>query len=333
MKIYKSNYFKWQIPVITEKHSYELISKDSSLGSENITYIAFPWSQIVDLYQKEKLIEENLSIEDFVSTHLPKGLLSCDCVFTVCQTFNYKKLLPSLSKIGLDLVFVPHATKRNIAQIAQEFGVEILPYPLFPVNTSNSADTKSLLYSFIGNILYQGADIESRDRATRIRTKLMYDVNHPSNTIVFPIESWHFDSIVYKRDVFGKRLNAVEETRIKLRTIKYKEVLSKSRYALCPRGIGPASIRFWEALGAGAIPVNISDDFWLPGEEYFDWDSCVVNVKEADILDIPDILSHISEEQEIEMRRNALRAFKMFTGENFISPIKYKLLGQVPEID
>jgi len=177
--------------------------------------------------------------------------------------------------------------------------------------------------------IIKGGEELAKDRASKLRYNLTYNINHPNHTMVYPTNGWHFNEYVYKRDIYGKKLNRVELPLIHLRTKKYKEVLSNSRYSLCPRGIGPASIRFWESLGAGAIPVNISDDFWLPGEDYFNWDSCVVTVKEKDILDIPDI----SKEQEHELRENALNVFKMFTGENFISPIKHKLLGVFPELD
>lgn len=44
---------------------------------------------------------------------------------------------------------------------------------------------------------------------------------------------------------------------------RYRELLSRSRFVLCPRGKGTSSFRLYETLAAGRVPVIISDD-WLP---------------------------------------------------------------------
>ncbi|WP_375464263.1 exostosin family protein [uncultured Methylobacterium sp.] len=43
----------------------------------------------------------------------------------------------------------------------------------------------------------------------------------------------------------------------------YSETMAQSKFALCPRGLGPSSVRRWEASYSGAIPVLI-DDFTRP---------------------------------------------------------------------
>ncbi len=44
---------------------------------------------------------------------------------------------------------------------------------------------------------------------------------------------------------------------------RYAELVQRSKFVLCPRGHGPSSFRLYEALGAGRVPVVVSDD-WLP---------------------------------------------------------------------
>ena len=44
----------------------------------------------------------------------------------------------------------------------------------------------------------------------------------------------------------------------------YKDVISRSKIILCPRGTGPGSIRTWEVLSSGKLPIIISDNFKLP---------------------------------------------------------------------
>ncbi len=48
------------------------------------------------------------------------------------------------------------------------------------------------------------------------------------------------------------------ERRIALKA-DYSDILARSKFALCPRGNGPSSIRRWEAVYSGAIPVLIDD--------------------------------------------------------------------------
>ncbi|MHB1467706.1 MAG: exostosin domain-containing protein [Solirubrobacteraceae bacterium] len=44
---------------------------------------------------------------------------------------------------------------------------------------------------------------------------------------------------------------------------RFRDVLARSRFVLCPRGNGTSSVRLYESLAAGAVPVIVADD-WLP---------------------------------------------------------------------
>lgn len=52
----------------------------------------------------------------------------------------------------------------------------------------------------------------------------------------------------------------------------------RSRYMLCPRGVGITSFRLYEAMQLGAVPVYVSDKHWLPYADELDWESfCVLD--------------------------------------------------------
>jgi hypothetical protein len=68
----------------------------------------------------------------------------------------------------------------------------------------------------------------------------------------------------------------------------YVQTLLRSKFVLCPRGIGPSSWRLFETMRIGRVPVVISDD-WVPPQG-IDWDSFVVRVPEAEVNGIPDLL-------------------------------------------
>ena len=61
-----------------------------------------------------------------------------------------------------------------------------------------------------------------------------------------------------------------------------------SYFGLAPRGYGKTSYRLYEIMQLGSVPVYISDDFWLPWSEDFDWDRAIIRCKPED-LDILDL--------------------------------------------
>lgn len=69
---------------------------------------------------------------------------------------------------------------------------------------------------------------------------------------------------------------------------RFEESIHASKFILCPRGRGSGSVRVYEAMRAGRVPVIISDA-WVPPRGP-DWASCSIRVKEADIKRIPQIL-------------------------------------------
>jgi hypothetical protein len=123
------------------------------------------------------------------------------------------------------------------------------------------------------------------------------------------IGNWHFDNVVYSSKQNNKfELNETDSDYV--RTQKYNELLINSRYSLCPSGSGPNSIRFWEALATGSIPILLADTLELPQHEL--WDSAIVKLNEKDIGILTDILSNISTSDEESRRANCLKIYQHF---------------------
>jgi len=80
----------------------------------------------------------------------------------------------------------------------------------------------------------------------------------------------------------------------------YARVISNSSFVLCPRGVGTASYRIFEAMKAARVPVIISDQ-WVPPEE-LDWESFSLRTRERDVLSI------FSRLEELEPHAAALGA-------------------------
>lgn len=66
--------------------------------------------------------------------------------------------------------------------------------------------------------------------------------------------------------------------------------LANSDYSLCARGAGNFSIRFYETLSAGRIPLYVDTGAPLPFEDQIDWDRYLVRVRPRDARRVADIL-------------------------------------------
>jgi hypothetical protein len=206
--------------------------------------------------------------------------------FTVCQHIYYEKIIPILEKMGIDTLFTPHAQLHK--KISNK--IKIMPLAHFAVNGIPPSSSKNIFYSFVGT-------------NTHWTRKEIFTMKHPKEAVILQRKNWHW---------WGK--NQEQEK------VEYQDILARSRFSLCPRGTGPSTIRFWESLQAGAIPVVIADDFVLP--DGFNWKEAIIQIPEKNTKSLNDVLQKISPEQEKRMRVNCLRAFHLFSGENFISNIR-----------
>ena len=68
--------------------------------------------------------------------------------------------------------------------------------------------------------------------------------------------------------------------------VEYAETLRRSRFFVCPRGNGVGSVRLFETMKAGRVPIIVSDSYVLPVG--VDWSSCSVQVAEKDVAIFPE---------------------------------------------
>lgn len=79
---------------------------------------------------------------------------------------------------------------------------------------------------------------------------------------------------------------------------RYLELIARSKFVLCPRGLGPSTFRLYETMAAGRVPVIISDQ-WLPPER-IPWASCSIPIPERSVNELPTILE-AHEERWVEL--------------------------------
>jgi hypothetical protein len=81
---------------------------------------------------------------------------------------------------------------------------------------------------------------------------------------------------------------------------EYLSVLNNTQFPLCPRGRGLNSIRFFEALRLGKIPVLIADDTKLPLENRIKYNQFVIRVPESEVLNIENYILDWKNNNDIE---------------------------------
>lgn len=213
-----------------------------------------------------------------------------DRIFTVCQHVRFRELIPLLKNVGVTTLFTPHATLSD----PEIEGIQILGLPHWPecrnANLSQEVIEPKYLYSFMGE----------GNHTLRNRLKELSN----SKGIIKLRNSWHFKN--------------TEELCKEYRD-EYIQSLVESEFILCPRGAGPSSLRIWEALANGRIPVVIADDLRLPEGE--NWERCVIRIKEENVEQIPEILSGITDSNRESLRENAVQ-IGLYLQENFSFSIK-----------
>jgi len=93
---------------------------------------------------------------------------------------------------------------------------------------------------------------------------------------------------------------------------QYVDSIHGSMFVLCPRGRGTSSVRLYEVMQAGRVPVIISDD-WVPPNGP-DWENCSIRVPERSVREIPRLLERM-EPRAAEMATAAREAFDKWFSE------------------
>ena len=252
-----------------------------------INYVAVPWTQIMnsswlDFPNKKSTAQY---FQELQNIRLPDGNN-----VTVCQHDDYMQLLPLFKHMNINKVFSPLHDVTN----KDTLGIDIVPIAFTCGFQFQPNKDRDIHFSFVGTTT-----------SHPIRTRMSNRIH--GDGIIYR-DSYHVDSNFFFVDNYKQ--NKEEE---------FQSILERSRFSLCPRGSSPSSVRFWESLAAGAIPILISDNWALPE---WDWDNTIVKIPEdnfekLDYNGIVSILDVISHEKEQDMRKNCLLAYEKFKQENY----------------
>jgi hypothetical protein len=172
--------------------------------------------------------------------------------------------------------------------------------PLINSFNSDISDLRNYFISFLGR------------NSHSIREKIL--------KMKFSREDIYISDTTEKLDIFMNKGNVSEMQK------HYFDILSNSKFSLCPRGIGYSSIRLFESMKLGVAPIIISDNFVLPKGPL--WKNFSIFIKEKEISNLETIVEEY-ESDFIEMGKLAKKAYDYyFADENYFD----KLLDSCFEI-
>jgi hypothetical protein len=246
--------YEWQQPARTEEWIYEhLLSKKAS--SSFVEFISFPWATLIDLISRGKHNRANNLISVLKKIPPKKNIIRA----TACQHINISTITSLFGDLKITDVYWAHATETSVHLKS----TRIHPLPLYPYSYLKyprehykPLSERAFLYSFIG--AYDSEGYISNDR------QKIFNLPVNKKSLIIKRPKWHFEDYVYRHQIEGQELDASSISASAADELEYAEVLSDTVYSLCPSGAGPNSIRLWESILYGCIPVLISGDLLLP---------------------------------------------------------------------
>lgn len=301
----------WQYPVITEKTFYLQNYKDEN-------YLPFPWATVLDKYINLDTLYLEL-----------KSQINQSEYYTCCQHIHFRKLIPLFKKLGVKTIYSPHKVKDE--DYIDEIQIICCPHYAINVedNTRSLIDEKEDLMVIPRKYKYSFMGAYQKHYITNIREKIFKLANTRDDIYIQNTGQWHFQSDVYNssQNMTGS-LN--ENSDHKNKTLLFCQIMLQSRFSLCPVGSGPGTIRFWESLGYGSIPVLLADCYDLPKHKL--WNDSIVIIKENQLDKLDEILDNISIEKENKMRKNCLDIYKYFKNKyKCVLPQSTKLKIYMPD--
>jgi len=315
---YPEDILFWQYPCRTEGDAANNhLSLRSGLIERVVhSYLPMPWATFIDkkkfpiayigfLARRIAAAKEYLSKFQFELR-----------VHTVCQHIHCLRDLPQyINELGVTDLWLSHKTV-NLDRLDK---VRLHAWPLYAVNCRQVERSKGLSYfsieqkkifaSFIGAYMpHYISDVRLKLNALKLIPDFVIEIN----------DEWHFNAVVYDYQVAGK--TTIKPKHRYDEILRYNEVLSNSIFSLCPSGAGPNSLRLWESMAVGSIPVILSDQYELPlldsipGMNQAMWNDAVIMHPENNIQTLEQSLRAIPMSRLAEMQSNCLNIYRAIEG-------------------
>ncbi len=313
----------WQFPCRTEGAAWDLhagLQEPHRIGDELHLYLGLPWATWIDKTRKQawsggaadaveqqwRLLGVRLSGLRQVLPTLGLGLR----VHTVCQHIYWADLLPRWRQLGVTDLWLSHCPDRA-AQVAQTQGLRLHPWRLYAVNVEDPSRQAGLdigrdpaqrrwLASFVGaHAPHYLSDIRLRLKALVAEPDVRVEVT----------DQWHFEDVVYRHQIQAQ-LDQAPQADASVQ--RYNQLLSDSVFSLCPAGAGANTLRLWESLAVGSIPVLLGPWPRLPeggSLPTLDWDRALLRCRDEEL---PGLLPRLRAMPLAERRERQQRGLALF---------------------
>ena len=260
----------WQFPAKTEKEAYTRHRDNNNLiikeGEVINLYLPIPWATIID----KNLKIENINLKIIYSFINGITILLKDNGFkvkihSVCQHIHYLRLIDFYEKFEITDLYVSHYLKEN-KYIKK---IRLYPWSLFAPNIEISERNDGIKNIPIENRKYLGSFVGAYMDHYIDKSRLKLKEISSQKIFIKIKDKWHFNDDVY---VFQKNNLIPDNIHIKKQnnSVKeYNQILCDSVFSLCPTGAGFNTLRFWESLALGVIPILINNYNQIPFIEEF----------------------------------------------------------------
>lgn len=311
----------WQYPCATERQAYEnhsdmTVGSNLDVGARIIhTYLGLPWATYIDRKRFPREIFPWLRPRIMGWRRMAVEHGYALAVHTVCQQIYWRRLVGRIRDLGVTDLHLSHCERKSDQERCAR-GLRIWSWPLMAVNVEDPTRSMGLehgkpiarrryLASFIGAYLpHYRSD-------ARLRLLEAARRDGGDDLLVEVGDEWHFEKTVYQEQVGNRQIAAEDRARQATATRRYNEILSNSVFSLCPEGAGPNTLRIWESLAVGAIPVILAED-WRPPEvlrSASDAAACCLFIQASQISDIFNDLRNISHERIRSMSAACLKVY------------------------
>lgn len=291
----------WQYPCLTEKQAFmnhsAIEAPAIDLGARRIAlYLPLPWATYIDnkCFPEEVLTALQHRL-DFLEA-LARGLGFSVAVHTVCQHIRWRHMLEYALQLGVTDLWLSHCPAdagEELAPAGKE--VRLHPWSLYAVNYCDETRSQGLV---IGKPMGQRKYLASFVGAhmphylSDIRVRLVEELGalEAEDIVVELNGEWHFNQIVYGHQVEKKHMDDRMPVALEPDAARYNRLMSDSKMSLCPEGAGPNTLRLWESIAVGCVPVLFSRSVLFParhsedlvrlclfwdgrdlGQEFYDW--------------------------------------------------------------
>lgn len=282
----------WQYPAITEQHAFNrmraLLPDQHDL--HETVYLGFPFATLIDFLAQLGPDHPKTRAMLAALDALREPLSAYDRVVSVAQHIRSRQFGHVFQRAGVTDLFWSHLTDDG-GPFEASPAMRLHPFQLYPVQQlprgpEDLDRPRKWLFSFVGARA-------QKNYLTQVRTHIIEHLaDHPKGRVI-DRDSWHYERVVYHKQVLDR---SVEGALVDDKTsTDFKEMMDQSVFTLCPSGSGPNSIRLWEAMVNGSIPVILADRWTAPGDPDL-WDAATLRVPETPeaVADLPRRLQAIA---------------------------------------